>query len=217
MLPLVSCIIPTCDRREYLPAAINCYQQQLYALKELIVVDNGQDAIEDLVPTGAKYLRIDPARKVTTGEMRNRACALAAGTLIAHFDDDDWSHPRRLIEQVRNMQSLCVSVGGYNQMYFIWEEKRKAWLYTNPDFYALGTSLVYTRDYWRGGKFPDKAIAEDTAFIERAQRRRALTVGAANDRLIARIHEKNTSDKKQFLWTPMWTAVPYEQIRRMIV
>ena len=216
MLPLISVVMPTCNRRAFIPDAIKCYQSQTYPNKELIVVDNGDDSIEDLIPSGVVYEHIG-IKKRTTGEMRNLACAKAKGKIICHFDDDDHSHPLRIAEQYKLMTAMCVSLTGYNTMFFIDETRQLAWIYRNPELYALGTSLMYTRDYWRGGKFPDKDVAEDTAFIERAQWRRALAVCDARDRIVARIHPENTCKKEKYMLPPMWTPVTYDSVHRMII
>jgi glycosyltransferase involved in cell wall biosynthesis len=217
MYPLISCIMPTCDRRSFIKGAIACYEAQVYPNKELVVVDNGADRIEDLLPKEARYQHVGNGQKLSTGAMRNRACELALGTLIAHWDDDDWSHPARLLEQYRMMQSLQCSIAGYNEMYFIDEEQRRAWLYQNQELYALGTSLLYDRNYWLGAKFPDIDVGEDTGFITKAQYRRSMTCRAAGDRLIARIHSGNTCDKKRFMGlSSMWIEAPYEMVRNMM-
>ena len=47
--PLVSCIMPTYERRRYIPQALQSFLQQDYPNRELIIVDDGKDAIGDLV------------------------------------------------------------------------------------------------------------------------------------------------------------------------
>jgi glycosyltransferase involved in cell wall biosynthesis len=47
--PLVSCIMPTFNRRAFIPLALQAFASQDYRQKELIVVDDGSDPIEDLV------------------------------------------------------------------------------------------------------------------------------------------------------------------------
>lgn len=215
MLPLVSVVIPTRNRRKYIPQAIACYQAQSYQNRELIVVDNSDTPVEDLMPPGANYKYIGP-EKISTGAIRNLACSMAKGQYICHWDDDDYSHPKRIAEQIKLLMGMCVSVVGYNEMYFIDEDDREAWLYRNPELYALGTSLLYSRDYWRAGKFPDKDVAEDSSFIERAQWKRGMACRVAGDRLIARVHSENTCDKKSFMFGPMWTSVPFSFVRGMM-
>ena len=48
--PMVSCIMPTYNRREFIPNAIRYFLRQDYDNKELIIIDDGTDNIADLVP-----------------------------------------------------------------------------------------------------------------------------------------------------------------------
>jgi glycosyltransferase involved in cell wall biosynthesis len=94
--PLVSCIMPTFNRRPYVAQALRSFAQQDYPNRELIVVDDGSDAIHDLIPAAANinYLRLP--RRASIGAKRNLACQNARGEIIAHWDDDDWYAPDRL-------------------------------------------------------------------------------------------------------------------------
>lgn len=213
---LVSCILPTRDRREYIAQAVACFLSQTYTMRELVVVDNG-NPVRDLIPSGLnviyKHVGDEP---LTVGEMRNRACELARGELIAHWDDDDWSHPARLREQVRLLIGAGAAVTGYHNMTFVDEDTREAWLYQSGGGYALGTSLVYTRPYWRANRFrttdedgKPMLVGEDGAFIQTAQRKGTLAAVDVTDRMLARIHSKNTC-KKNYKSLPMWQPIPYE-------
>jgi glycosyltransferase involved in cell wall biosynthesis len=214
--PLISCVMPTCNRREFIPSALKAFEAQSYPNRELIVVDNGE-SVADLIPDRHGYFYTHTGvDKLTTGAMRNKACELATGEIVAHWDDDDYSHPDRLKEQYKLLQSMCVSVVGYNEMYFLDETASQAWLYRNEDLYALGTSLMYKRDYWRGHRFPDQAVGEDSDFIRPAQWRRAMACRAAGNRLIARIHGANTCDKRPYMSLPMWQSVPFSFVTDMI-
>ena len=43
--PLVSCVMPTADRRQWVPQAIRNFQQQNYPNRELLIVDDGREAV----------------------------------------------------------------------------------------------------------------------------------------------------------------------------
>src|SRR5690606_1169828 len=98
--PLVSCIMPTYNRRKFIPLSIQYFLRQNYAHKELIIVDDGTDPIGDLIPeeVGIRYLRLD--KKLSLGEKLNIACENSKGEVIAHWDDDDWYGPQRLSYQI---------------------------------------------------------------------------------------------------------------------
>src|SRR5581483_6186815 len=90
-VPLVTCIMPTADRRHFVAHAIRHFLAQGHPRRELVIVDDGADSVADLVPadTRIRYLRL--SARATVGKKRNLACAAAAGEIIVHFDDDDWS------------------------------------------------------------------------------------------------------------------------------
>jgi glycosyltransferase involved in cell wall biosynthesis len=100
--PLVSVIISTCNRVDYLPEAIASARAQTYAPLELIVVDDGStDAtpalLDRLAQTGVRCLR-QPNSGVAVA--RNRGVQATAGELIAFLDDDDLWLPDKLARQV---------------------------------------------------------------------------------------------------------------------
>ena len=94
-LPLVSCIMPTYNRRRFVPEAIRLFLTQDYPKKELVVLDDGEDNIADLIPSRPqiRYVRLDCRHSI--GAKRNIACEAARGEIIAHWDDDDWYAPNR--------------------------------------------------------------------------------------------------------------------------
>jgi glycosyltransferase involved in cell wall biosynthesis len=110
--PLVSCIMPTYNRRRFVPLAVRTFLTQDYPNRELVVIDDGSEPVADLVEgaPGVRYFRL-PGR-VTIGEKRNLACALAAGDLIAHWDDDDWYSPRRLRYQADPILTGAADITG---------------------------------------------------------------------------------------------------------
>ena len=94
--PLVSAIMPTYDRRPFVPLALQWFLDQDYPNKELTIVDDDRDRIEDLAPgvPGISYFSLPGCDSI--GAKRNLACAQARGEIIAHWDDDDWYAPERL-------------------------------------------------------------------------------------------------------------------------
>ncbi len=71
--PLVSCIMPTADRRRFVPQAIRRFLGQDYPSRELVVLDDGADPVADLIPDDPKirYIRIAAGRSL--GEKCNLA------------------------------------------------------------------------------------------------------------------------------------------------
>jgi len=83
-LPLVSCIMPTKDRRPFAQRAIELFQRQDYPNRELVIVDDGKDRIADLVGGDDRIRYVPLDRRLTLGAKRNLACQHARGSLIAH-------------------------------------------------------------------------------------------------------------------------------------
>src|SRR5215472_2102727 len=117
-LPLVSCIMPTANRRRFVPEAIRLFLAQDYPAKELIVVDDGEDSIGDLIPQRReiRYFRLD--RRQSLGARRNFACSMAHGAIIAHWDDDDWYASWRLSYQVTQISEGSADICGLTRMLF---------------------------------------------------------------------------------------------------
>jgi glycosyltransferase involved in cell wall biosynthesis len=145
-------------------------------------------------------------RGKTIGALRNAAIQNIMDSMlgkdvdmIAHFDDDDWSCPTRLAEQVAFLQASGKDVVGYSDMAFYDVTKDKVTLYTSHDQkYVLGTSLLYRRALWESLPFPDMND-EDVAWLRqvgaaRIGRQPSVFMGVV--RMVATIHKGNTSAKK---------------------
>lgn len=73
-----------------MPQAIQYFLRQNYPNRELVVVDDGTDAVTDMMPPDPqiRYVRLEG--KHTLGTKRNLACEEARGEIIVHWDGDDW-------------------------------------------------------------------------------------------------------------------------------
>src|SRR5215469_14379178 len=131
--PLVSCIMPTYNRREWIARSIRCFLAQDYSNRELVIIDDGTDVIRDLVPADAriKYHRSD--RRLTIGAKRNQACELSSGVLIAHWDDDDWYPSWRLSCQAIALVSSDADICGTSELYYVAERGTRAFHYASRD------------------------------------------------------------------------------------
>jgi glycosyltransferase involved in cell wall biosynthesis len=175
---MVSCIMPTWNRRPFIPLALQCFEAQTYPFKELIVVDDGDDNIGDLVKDvpDVRYLRLP--RRATIGQKRNAACELASGEFIAHWDDDDWYSPERLARQVTPLIAGTHEITGLTNDFMV-EMPRGAFWRTTPDLHRRmfcgdvhGGTIAYRRDLWSAGiQYPNASLAEDAAFIRSATSR----------------------------------------------
>jgi glycosyltransferase involved in cell wall biosynthesis len=119
MQPLISCIIPTFNRERLIGTAIQSFLNQDYENRELVIWDNGFDGTQYLVPRDHRIRYFQSSiEKLRIGNIRNRASALTMGSVIAHFDSDDWSAPGRLTYQMKMMQKSEKAVVGFHSLLF---------------------------------------------------------------------------------------------------
>ena len=206
--PLVSCIMPTADRRIFVPQAIRCFLAQDYQERELVILDDGADPVTDLVPADPRirYLRANQKQKL--GAKRNECVRLCRGSLIMHWDDDDWSAPHRIGYQVQTLMREQAEVCGLRQMLFYDRTTGQSWLYTYPERsrqWLVGGSLLYTRAFWQRNPFPDVQVGEDTRFVWGHSAAR-MAVAQDFSFYIATIHSANTSPKA--CRGPYWSQWP---------
>ncbi len=166
--PMVSCIMPTYNRRSFVPHAIRYFLRQDYENKELLVLDDGADSVEDLIPPAPniRYYRLP--QKITLGAKLNLACEYAQGSIIANWDDDDWYAPMRLSYQVEALQEQAIEVCGINQLLYFDLKSKKGYLYRYPSnqrIWLLGSSLCFTKALWERNKFAEIQVGMDGLFV----------------------------------------------------
>jgi len=125
--PLVSVVIPTYNRAEYVKKAVESVLNQTYKKIEIIVVDGSpNDETEKtlqpyLVNSQINYIHRNEIHdgtekdKGNLAQARNQAIRIAKGKYIATLDDDDfWSNERKLEKQVQFLENNpdYVACGG---------------------------------------------------------------------------------------------------------
>jgi glycosyltransferase involved in cell wall biosynthesis len=191
--PLVTCIMPTRNRREFISDAIENFLRQDYAKRELVIVDDGEDAVQDLVPADPRIRCTRVSGPQTVGAKRNLACELARGEIIAHCDDDDWYPSWRLTAQVRALRRSGADLCGTSTLYFLDRERQSAWhyCYRSATPWLAGATLAYTREFWSRNRFTARNVGEDSELLWRHVPKRIHDL--ADPRLcIASIHAGNT-------------------------
>jgi hypothetical protein len=239
--PVVACVMLVDGRRDMVKRAIASFRSQTYQRKRLLIVasdlsNNGipicwlslrAGYVEVVGVVGSDGIhrseRFDPqppdfqinfAYRGTVGELRNfggLGCRSMGADVVAHWDSDDWSHPKRLEEQVAHLLASwprqCV---GYNKMLF-WDTTRytcrdagqeEAWLYANDNpAQPLGTSLMYWREAWERNPFQSlkpSTGGEDVRFLDKLKPFATSVSSLRPDgepRMIAAIHGANTSSR----------------------
>lgn len=187
--------MPTANRRAFVPLAIACFLAQDYAERELVVLDDGEEDIRSLIPADTRviYKRVSPRR--STGAKRNMCCEMSQGEVIVHWDDDDWSAPTRISEQVARLQESGKAMTGFYSMLFHDIANGRAYKYVHAPNYALGTSQCYLKSWWSEHKFPDKVTGEDSAFCMQAHIDHQLMSVDAGKVMVATIHDGCSSPR----------------------
>ena len=206
-VPLVSCIMPTRDRRELVPQAIRQFLRQDWPNAELIVVDDGTDKVADLIPGDPRirYIAVDGRR--TIGAKRNLACEAARGEIILHWDDDDWMADWRIRYQAEQLLAAKADLCGLPRIYFHEPASGKTWEFTSPvrdRKWVAGATFCYRKDLWRAGPFEDVDIGEDMRFLWSGRRKKVAQLGDPSF-YVARLHAGNTSSKHDSsrAWRPV--------------
>jgi glycosyltransferase involved in cell wall biosynthesis len=106
-MPSVSIIIPTYNRADLLPRAIDSVLCQSYQDIEIIVVDDASsdstcNVIQKYIDKKLIYIR--RSVKGGGGVSRNTGIQRAKGNYIAFLDDDDEWMPDKLLEQIQHLK-----------------------------------------------------------------------------------------------------------------
>jgi O-antigen biosynthesis protein len=206
MQPLVSCVMPTWNRRAFIPAAIDCWLKQTYENRELIILDDGEEPIEDLIPDDDRILYAFDQKRCT-GDKRNKVNELAQGEIICHWDDDDWSDPERIQFQVDLLRGSSKPVTGFSNLLFwsLVDESAKKFTASIAG-YVCGTTLMYTKEFWQGHRFKSKQMASDNDFVY--PNLKNIAASKETRYMVARIHACHHTSPK----TGVRDAAPYEAI-----
>src|SRR5271157_5112776 len=131
--PLVSCITPTHNRREFWPQCVKCFLAYDYSPLEWVIVDNGTDPIKDLLPEDPRIRYFPmPGIKLNHGQLMNICCERALGEYLITHDDDDWFSVGRVSKQIQPMlDDPNIQVTGTSQLYYVLHGTQRVFHYIN--------------------------------------------------------------------------------------
>lgn len=124
--PLVSVIIPTHNRADILPRAINSVLSQSYTNYEIIVVDDGsvdntQEFLLKFKSDKLRFLKNETSKGACNA--RNKGIQAAAGELLAFLDDDDEYLPTYLEEIIKIYDPKWAYI--FSRCYYVYKEAGK--------------------------------------------------------------------------------------------
>lgn len=175
-MPLISVIIPTYNRRDFLVAAVDSVLSQTFGDFELIVVDDGStDGTGDVMARYADraFYVIHEHRGVSAA--RNRGIDLAKGNYISFLDSDDLWMPTKLEKQMKFFEAHPAAHVCYTDELWIRRGKRvnprkrhakhSGWIYAHclPLCIISPSSVCVKREvlYTVGCFDPELPVCED--------------------------------------------------------
>lgn len=162
--PLVSCVMPTYNRRRFIPQALRSFAGRTYANAELIVVDDSQRSVRGLCEgvDGVRYLRVPVS---STGTKLNIGIEAARGEIIQRIDDDDWYGPRFLESSVEGLQGCDPARTLVTRCCFLTLVRSDGVLRHSGHGWSPGGAFCFHRDLWRRIPFRDLDASEDSHFL----------------------------------------------------
>ena len=209
-LPKVSILIPTANRRNFIPFILRnlLIQEYPHKLLQVVIHDDGDEPLIEnyddfssaIKPIKLKYLR--NKKRLTIGEKRHTLIQNANNNLVVFMDDDDLYEPTYISHSFDTLKNNNVGCVGCNKMIFIYPP------YTKNDFYALDcgdnkkliheATLMFTKSWYnktKGFQFSNKA--EGLGLTHNVKLKTiALTNPLYN--MTAVVHGKNTINKDKF-------------------
>lgn len=122
--PLVSVLLPTYNRRRYLPTALASALSQTHRNLEIFVVRDGGEEIADIVDSFHDPRIVFLDRKENRGKPRslNEALRRAQGAYVAYLDDDDAWYPHHVETLVRALETQTDCQAAYSDLYRVYCE-----------------------------------------------------------------------------------------------
>ncbi|HYQ02089.1 MAG TPA: glycosyltransferase [Polyangiaceae bacterium] len=207
--PLVSCIVPTRDRRQFLAMAAALFMRQSYPRRELIVIDDARESAQDVLPPDPRIRYVHVAREMTLGDKRNLGCELAQGDFVMHWDDDDWYGAERIAAQVAPLVRDVTDVSALTMPLVMelpalrfW--RCRTWHHARIHYRDLcpGT-LTFRRSLWlRGARYAAVRCGEDVEFMKSLPAATRVLRLAGEPHFVCVRHVSNT-------WSlPDWRSKP---------
>jgi glycosyltransferase involved in cell wall biosynthesis len=208
--------MPTRNRRRFVAQAIRYFLRQDYASRELIIIDDGEDAIRGLIPTDERIRYLQLAQRTSLGAKRTLACREARGDFIAHWDDDDWMAPDRLNLQVTALRKAGADVCGARELLYYHLQAGQAWLYRSPSgvkpWLASGT-LLYHRRVWEAYSSAETKWMETAGFIRALEGVRVLLMPDSSF-YVGLLHTENTTARN--LKSPGWERLTIDEATKRL-
>ncbi len=209
--PLISCLCITYKRPSFLKRSIQCFENQTYSNKELIIVHQDNDEITHLfAEQNPSYSRvsyesgtlikkhhgassitfIQVSVELSLGEKRNLSVEFAHGDFVCIWDDDDFHAKHRLAYQI---EFLLFSKKASNVLANLTlYDERSGKYYTGPHrSNGWEGSLLCRKD--QISKYHHLNKQEDTPVVVDLYSRNELSVMEQPELYVYHLHSQSTS------------------------
>jgi glycosyltransferase involved in cell wall biosynthesis len=203
--PLISCLMVTANRAEIARVAIECFNEQTWSNKELVIIDDGEEDYSDMIASfdcadRVRYIKLQPANpRLSLGELRNLSIDEAHGEWCVQWDDDEWYHPERLAIQLDAAVSADVGASALKwTLMHVKDNSDLSLTFRGDSGIATPGTLLFRKGDVR---YPHLARNEDGIFLREVKDSHGLVVLDENySHLFIRVfHGSNTWEKDHFL------------------
>ena len=169
---------------------------------EWIILDDGQDKVDDLFAEAAKkipnirYISLD--EKLTIGEKRNRLNDEAIGSIIVAMDDDDYYPPERVSHAVaRFSNSKDIQLAGSSEIYMYYSDVKEIYkLGPYNRNHATNGTMAWRKSYSNSHRYDDTVThAEERSFLD--DYKNPMIQLDPFKVMLVMSHSENTFDKKK--------------------
>lgn len=200
-LPKVSCLMVTANRRKLAARAIQCFLDQTYENKELIIIDDGEEdyspVLTEVPEHRVKYVKLEKEPDFVLGKLRNKSLDEASGDYLVQWDDDDWYHPDRIQVQANVLSegydACCLSAAlmHLDTPEFI----NQPYVGYLPD--GIPGSIMHRNN--SKIRYPETRRAEDTVYLKEWMKLRYKKLPNEFNHLFLRAyHGSNTWEREHF-------------------
>ena len=202
-LPDISIVTITKDRRIFMPLAKYSYMIQSYPddKLELVVVDDGDDPIEDTLIGVPNVVYVRCPKGMSISDKRNLGVEKAMYNLVAFMDDDDVYPNNSILQRAAMMMkepvkdcAFCTTIPCYDI------SKYSSFMNVPPITLPMSqrvseATLIFTKKFWEEKKFESSVnIAEADAFIRgREDMCREIS---PQEVIVSLVHPLNTSARR---------------------
>lgn len=198
----VSCLMVTANRKHLAQRAIQCYLNQTYKNKELVVIDDGDEDYSSVlinVPEQElRYIRLEKEPDFVLGKLRNKSLDAASGDYLIQWDDDDWYHADRIAIQAevldKGYNACCLSS---SLMHLDTPEfLEHPYVGILPD--GIPGSIMHRRS--EEIRYPETRRAEDSVYLDEWMKLKYHKIDHSYNYLFLRaFHGDNTWEQEHFV------------------